>query len=111
MLAERRRALPDIHRHVQDRAPGAAHQLALRARRGLEVQAPQHAALGGKGVVVLDERLIHPVLGHQIRAEHLGEETTGVAVLARRRDQQYVRDGEAFNMHGDISDLAFVTTP
>ena len=43
MLPVRRAALADIHSHIQYRSFHAAHQLALRVRWPLEVQATHHA--------------------------------------------------------------------
>jgi len=40
----------------------------------------------------LNERLIHPMLRHEVGPEHLGEETTRITVFARR-DQQNLGDG------------------
>ena len=54
-LAEGGRAAAQIHRHIQDRAEHAAHELALGMGRELVVQAAQHTAAGA-GVVVLHER-------------------------------------------------------
>jgi hypothetical protein len=52
-LAEGRRALADIDRHVEHRAGGGAHQLALRLL-DLVMQAAQHAFRRAR-VVVLHE--------------------------------------------------------
>jgi len=43
-LAEGGRAAAQIHRHIEDRADWAAHELALGLGFELVVQAPQHAA-------------------------------------------------------------------
>ena len=72
-----------IHRHVQHRAAGHAHQLGLGHGRVLEVDAPQDALLGGEGLVVLHEVIVQAQLLevpggpglHEIAAlvaEHLG---------------------------------------
>ena len=37
------RAFPDVHGHVEHLAPNAPHQLGLRERRPLEMQATHHA--------------------------------------------------------------------
>lgn len=49
-----RRAFPDVHGHVEHLALDAPHQLGLRERRPLEVQAAHHA-VGGHALVVLHE--------------------------------------------------------
>ena len=55
VLAVGRRAIPDVHGHVQHLAPNAPHQLGLRERRPLEVQSPHHA-VARHALVVLHER-------------------------------------------------------
>ena len=49
-----RAALADVHRHVEHGTLDASHQLGLRERRTLEVQAAHHA-VGGHALVVLHE--------------------------------------------------------
>ena len=53
-LAKRGRAAAQVHRHIEDRADGAAHELALGLGFELVVEAAQYAAAGA-GVVVLAE--------------------------------------------------------
>jgi hypothetical protein len=53
--AEGGRPAADVHRHVEGRPAHHAHQLALRVRRQLVVQAAQHAGPAAR-MVVLHER-------------------------------------------------------
>src|SRR5271157_1945316 len=56
MSAEGRRRAANVDRDVEDGAAYDAHQLVLRERRGLEVQAAQNALRRGIGMIVLHER-------------------------------------------------------
>lgn len=60
-LAERGRALADVHRYIEDLPQKDLHQLAL-AEGMLNVEASQHTT-ARKGLVVLDQALGYPQLG------------------------------------------------
>ncbi len=67
-----------VHGHVPDLAPGAAHQLRL-AGIGLEVNPAEDAPCRAR-VVFLDEGSIHPELAPGFGAEALDQEATLVGV-------------------------------
>lgn len=54
-LGEVRGAVTDVHRHVEDTAPGAAYELRLLERRGLVMQSANDSFPFRIGVVVLHE--------------------------------------------------------
>ncbi len=60
--AESRRRTANVDRDVEDAAARDAHQLGLRERRRLKVQAPQRAGGRGNRVVVLNESNSSPAL-------------------------------------------------
>src|SRR5690606_9102594 len=79
-LAVGRRAFAHIHRHVEDPAPDAAHQLILPARRHLEVQAAQREGGRGERVVVLHEGAGDAELSERVAVVGLGEPTPRIAM-------------------------------
>lgn len=86
-LAIGRRSLPHIHRHIEDRTARAAHQLVLRTRRALVVQAAQRAPGRGKGMVVLHEGHIDPRPPHPVGIPRLGKPP---AVIAETRGSERI---------------------
>jgi hypothetical protein len=73
------RALAHVHDHVEDRAPGAAHQLGLGRRRDLVMQPADRACLRGSAEIGLHELGDQPVFGEFPCAEGAGEKTPLVA--------------------------------
>lgn len=96
-LPEGRRALAQVHRHVEDAALDDPYELALRVL-DLVVQAAQHA-LGGAGVVVLHEvHLEAGGLAEDLGVEAFQEETAGVTEDFRFEDQE-ARDAGGRDLH------------
>src|SRR3954466_10805883 len=93
-----RRPDTDIDGYVEHRAMRASHQLALRVRRGLEVQAAKHAFLPGLDVVVLHENGVDAVGGESVGAKGFRKKTALIAVLGWR-DQQDIRDVQPLDLH------------
>ena len=91
MLPVGRRAAPDIHRDIPDRAAHHADQLALRVRPDLQVQPAHHAAVGRSRVVVLHERPGDAGLGEALLVPGLGEEAAPIEET-RRGQQQHARE-------------------
>lgn len=105
MPSERRTPLPDIHSHIQDLPPDTAHQLALAARRFLEMESPHHA-VGGHAFVVLHK----PDRSHFLVKLPLGE--TFEKVTARIPEHPgfndyYALDICLYNIHCINSFLVF----
>ena len=97
ILAVGRRALPDVDRHVPDRAVDHVHQLRLRTRRRLPVESAHHA-LRGERLVVL-----HEVGGNSRLLVALGvigfaEPSAGIAE-AVRLDDLHIRNRSLNNFH------------
>src|SRR5260221_10526708 len=96
-LAERRRALADIHRDIEHLAGDHAYQLALRLLE-LIMQAAQHA-LGAFGMVVLHKIDIEAgSLCKDLAIERFKEEAALVAKYLGL-DQQYLRNGGWRGLH------------
>ena len=74
------------------------HELALRARRHLEMQAAQHALACRAHVVVLHERRIDAVRRKQVGAEGFGEKPAMIGDPVRRNQKETV-DIEALKIH------------
>src|SRR5882672_12088332 len=97
-LAEVRRRLPKIDRHVEHRTRDHPHQLALRLDE-LVVDPAQHVPYRPR-VVVLHELHIEPGgLTKRARVPALHEKTTVVAEYLRFKDQHLWQRGEN-NFHG-----------
>lgn len=62
------------------------------------MQAPQHARLGGEGMIVLNKRTSDSGFFIDIGAKSLGKETTRVSVPVRGH-QDHIRNGLAFKLH------------
>ena len=92
MLPISGRALPDIHGNVQHTALHHAHQLALRVRRPLEMQAPQHAAAAPTQIVLHKTYLQARLLGKFPRVKALHEVPAGIAKCLGLNNK-YARDG------------------
>ena len=97
-LAIAGRAASDVDGHVKERPPPAAHQLGLRARRALEMQAPQRAHLRGQGMVVLYEIRGDAMGAKFFPAPGFGEKPAKVA-KAYRRDHQQARKSSTIYFH------------
>ena len=106
--AERGRAAPKIHRHVEHLPRHHAHELALRLAR-LEVQAAQHA--GGRArVVVLDERARAPGgAAEPVVAEGLHEEAARVFVHLGLEDE-HAGNGGGDGLHDEAAAVGMNAT-
>jgi hypothetical protein len=93
-----RRADSDIDGYVENRSPHAPHQLALRMRWRLKVQAAKHAFLRRMNVIVLHEDRFDAVCPENVRAKGLGEKSTLIAVFGWLY-QQDVRNFQALDLH------------
>ena len=80
---------PQVHGDVVDPAPHRPHQLRLRMRRQLVVQPAQHA-LGGAGVVVLDEARLDARRTREGRLVEALEEPAAVVGEDRRPQEQHL---------------------
>ena len=97
MLSIARRALSNIHRHVQDRTTGDAHQLILRKGWGLEMQAAKRADRLGQRLIVLDERQRKTGVRHGFGIVGFGEEPSMVAELVGC-DKHHVGDCQTLDL-------------
>ena len=88
MAAEGRRAGAQVDRDVEDRAAHHTHQLALRVRRQLEVDAPDRAGVLGVAVVFLHEARLRDVRAKFIVAVGLGQEAARVAKFPGHDDDR-----------------------
>ena len=68
--------MTDIDRDIEQRPRGTAHELALRVRIALEVQAADSALPNAQRFIVLHESNIATMLGNKVGAEGFREITT-----------------------------------
>jgi hypothetical protein len=95
--AERRRAGPGVHQHVQHHTPGAAHEFALTGS-ATPVHAPDRASPRA-GLAVLDERVgVQPGVAPYRGVEGPGEQAAVVPVRGRDEQQHAVQLG-VFHLH------------
>ena len=87
MSAIGRRAAADVHRHIEDGAPGHAHKLDLRFRVGLEVKSSHDTPARGVRVIVLNELCFDPGLPEGGGLISLGEKPAMIAVATWTDEQ------------------------
>src|SRR5205814_8330995 len=73
VMPESWRTPANIDGNIEDRTGRDAQQLGLGERRGLEMQAAQHACAHRQRVIVLDKVNVNSVLPQHVFLEYLGE--------------------------------------
>jgi hypothetical protein len=98
MAPIRRRTDPNIDAYVEYRSPHASHQLTLRMRWRLKMQAAEDALLPRMDVIVLHEDSFDAMGREGVRAKGLRKKTPLVAVSGRFH-QQDVRNFQPLDLH------------
>jgi len=109
VLAERRRADPQVDDHVEHSPARAVDVFRLAGRHVREVDAAQGAAARDRVVGLQGSERAAGGLGEPVTAEPLEERATVVAELARRADVG-VRDLQRLNLHGATLAAALLWT-
>ncbi len=99
MLTIGRRALAQIDGDIENGAAHDAHELVLRDRRNLEMQAAHDAAHGRERVVVLHELAVDArFLGEHAAAERLQEEAARIGI-APHLQEHHIRNLHPLDDH------------
>ena|SRR5207248_1349916 len=86
MLPECRRADPDIHCHIENRASHDAHELALSMRRLLKMQTAEGPGFRREYVIVLDELDWQARFAQCLAVVRFGEKAPRVAMNSRSHE-------------------------
>src|SRR5664279_2941397 len=105
-----RRPDSNVHRYIEDRAPGTSDQFALRPRRRLKVKTTQYTASRRDRGVFLYEILMDPVLSQDVRSERFREKSP-LILMSFSSEKQESLNFEPGHPHLFDSNLLDYTEP